>query len=205
VSALFEQHGARRRSTDFRCGKKLGSRDQLITLEKPKACPQWMTVALYQAAPDTLVVRELEGGGRVLVTTLRRPNITPKNALKKLYKRRWQVELDIRNLKTTLGMTTLSCKTPEMGEKEMWVYLLAYNLIRLIMAQSALLTDVLPRTLSFKHTVQLWQAWDGNPKQTDGQDNTDKLLALVAEQSVGNRPGRIEPRAVKRRPNPTLY
>ena len=77
-----------------------------------------MTVALYQAAPDTLVVRELEGGGRVLVTTLRRPNITPKNALKKLYKRRWQVELDIRNLKTTLGMTTLSCKTPEMGEKE---------------------------------------------------------------------------------------
>ena len=202
VSALFEQHGARRRSTDFRRGKKLGSRDHLITLEKPKARPQWMTAELYQAAPDTLVVRELEVGGRVLVTTLLCPNITPKNALKELYKRRWQVELDIRNLKTTLGMTTLSCKTPEMGEKEMWVYLLAYNLIRLIMAQSALLADVLPRTLSFKHTLQLWQAWDGNPKQADGQDNTDKLLALVAEQSVGNRPGRIEPRAVKRRPKP---
>jgi len=95
--------------------------------------------------------------------------------------------LDIRNLKTTLGMTTLSCKTPEMGEKEMWVYLLA---------------DVLPRTLSFKHTLQLWQAWGGNPKQADDQENTDKLLALVAEQSVGNRPGRIESRAVKRRPKP---
>ena len=202
VDALFEQHGARRRSTDFRRGKKLGSRDHLITLEKPKVRPQWMTAELYQAAPDTLVVRELEVGGRVLVTTLLCPNITPKNALKELYQRRWQVELDIRNLKTTLGMTTLSCKTPEMGEKEMWVYLLAYNLIRLIMAQSALLADVLPRTLSFKHTLQLWQAWDGNPKQADDQDDTDKLLALVAEQSVGNRPGRIEPRAVKRRPKP---
>ncbi len=202
VNALFEQHGARRRSTDFRRGKRLGNRDHLITLEKPKARPQWMTVELYQTAPDTLVVRELEVGGRVLVTTLLCPNITPKNALKELYKRRWQVELDIRNLKTTLGMTTLSCKTPEMGEKEMWVYLLAYNLIRLIMAQSALLADVLPRTLSFKHTLQLWQAWDGNPKQVNDQDNTDKLLALVAEQSIGNRPGRIEPRAVKRRPKP---
>jgi len=82
--------------------------------------------------------------------------------------------LDIRNLKTTLGMTTLSCKTPEMGEKEMWVYLLAYNLIRLLMAQFALLADVLPRTLSFKHTLQLWQAWDDNPKQADDQDDTDK-------------------------------
>jgi hypothetical protein len=202
VDALFEQHGSRRRSTDFRRGKKLGSRDHLITLEKPKVRPQWMTVEQYQTAPDTLVVRELEVGGRVLVTTLLCPNITPKNALKELYKRRWQVELDIRNLKTTLGMTTLSCKTPEMGEKEMWVYLLAYNLIRLIMAQSALLADVLPRTLSFKHTLQLWQAWDGNPMQADDWDNTHRLLALVAEQTIGNRPGRIEPRAVKRRPKP---
>ena len=64
--------------------------------------------------------------------------------------------MDIRNIKTTLGMETLSCKTPQMGEKEMWVYLLAYNLIRLIMAQSALMVDVLPRTLSFKtHTPTL--------------------------------------------------
>lgn len=77
------------------------------------------------------------------------PNTTSKSALKDLYKRRWQVELDIRNIKTTLGMETLSCKTPEMGEKELWVYLLAYNLIRLVMAQSALVADVLPRALSF--------------------------------------------------------
>jgi len=100
--------------------------------------------------PGTLTIRELEVGGRVLVTTLTFPNTIPKDALKDLYKRRWQVELDIRNIKTTLGMETLSCKTPQMGEKEMWVYLLAYNLIRLIMAQSALMADVLPRTGAIK-------------------------------------------------------
>ena len=139
---------------------------------------------------------------QVLVTTLTCPNTIPKSALKDLYKRRWQVELDIRNIKTTLGMETLSCKTPKMGEKEMWVYLLAYNLIRLIMAQSALMADVLPRTLSFKHTLQLWLAWSGTPHHTDDQDNITRLLALVAERSIGNRPGRIEPRAIKRRPKP---
>ena len=115
--------------------------------------------------------------------------------------------MDIRNIKTTLGMETLSCKTPEMGEKEMWVYLLAYNLIRLIMAQSALLADVLTRALNFKHTVQLWLAWCGTSSSAlaDDKDNFTKLLALVADQSIGNRPGRIEPRAIKRCPNPTRY
>ena len=99
-------------------------------------------------------------------------------------------------------METLSCKTPAMGEKEMWVYLLAYNLIRWLMAQSALMADVLPRTLSFKHTLQLWLSWRGTRKQTEDHQAASGLLLLVAEQSVGNRPGRIEPRAIKRRPKP---
>lgn len=202
VDALFEQHGARKRSTDFRLGKKLGSRDHLITLTKPKIRPQWMTPEQYGSAPDTLTIRELEVGGKTLVTTMTCPNTTPKSALKDLYKHRWQVELDIRNIKTTMGMETLSCKTPEMGEKEMWVYLLAYNLIRLIMARSALVADVLPRALSFKHTLQLWLAWGGISAQADDEENITQLLALVAEQSIGNRPGRIEPRAIKRRPKP---
>jgi hypothetical protein len=134
VDALFEQNGARKLVTDFRLGKRLGSKDHLITLTKPKIHPQWMTLEQYESAPETLTIREQEVGGKTLVTTMTCPNTTPKSALKDLYKHRWQVELDIRNIKTTLGMETLSCKTPEMGEKEMWVYLLAYNLIRLIMA-----------------------------------------------------------------------
>ena len=202
VDALFEQHGARKLSTDFRLGKKLGSRDHLITLTKPKIRPQWMTHEQYESAPDTLTIRELEVGGKTLVTTMTCPNTTLKSALKDLYTHRWQVELDIRNIKTTLGMETLSCKTPEMGEKEMWVYLLAYNLIRLIMAQSALVADVPPRALSFKHTLQLWLAWCGTSARADDKDNITKLLTLVAELSIGNRPERIEPRAIKRRPKP---
>jgi hypothetical protein len=202
VDALFEQHGARKRSTDFRLGKKLGSRDHLITLTKPKIRPEWMTPEQYESAPESLVIRELEVGCKTLVTTMTCPNTTPKSALKDLYKHRWQVELDIRNIKTTLGMETLSCKTPEMGEKEMWVYLLAYNLIRLVMARSALVADVMPRALSFKHTLQLWLAWGGTSAQTDDGDSILQLLVLVAAKSIGNRPGRIEPRAIKRRPKP---
>ncbi len=202
IDGLFEQNGARRRSTDFRYGEKLGTCDHLIVLEKPKNCPEWMTEEQYNCTPNTLTVRELKVSGKILVTTLTCPKTVSKNALKELFKKRWQVELDIRNIKTTLGMSTLSCKTPEMGEKEMWVYFLAYNLIRLLMTESALLAEVLPRTLSFKHTVQLWLAWDGTQKPTDHQDKLDELLALAAERSVGNRPGRIEPRAIKRRPKP---
>lgn len=202
VDAVFEQHGARKRSLNFLQGKKLGTRDHLITLTKPKIRPQWMTAGQYMSAPDTLTVRELETGGKVLVTTLLCAKTIPKMALKELFKRRWQVELDIRNIKTTLGMETLSCKTPQMGEKEMHAYLLAYNLIRLIMLQSALLADVLPRSLSFKHTQQLWLAWSGTSSLSDDKESATGLLALVAEQTVGNRPGRIEPRAIKRRPKP---
>lgn len=202
VDAVFEQHGARKRSTDFRRGKSVGSRDHMITLTKPKLRPDWMTAEQYESAPDTVDVRELEVGGKVLVTTLLCPKATPKIALKLLYKRRWQVELDIRNIKTTLGMETLSCKTPQMGEKEMWVYLLAYNLIRMIMLQSALLADVMPRSLSFKHTLQLWLAAGDALSHSYDDENIAEFMALVAEKTVGNRSGRIEPRAVKRRPKP---
>ena len=105
-------------------------------------------------------VRELHTGGKILVTTLLCPKQTTKEALKALYRDRWHVELDLRNIKTTLGMETLSCRTPEMAQKEIWVYLLAYNLIRLLMAQSALLAEMLPRQLSFKHTLQIWMLGD---------------------------------------------
>ncbi len=202
VDAVFEQQGARQRSTDFRCGQRLGQRDHLITITKPKIKPDWMVQADYDRTPSTLTVRELSAGGKVLVTTLLCPKQTPKAALKELYQSRWHVELDLRNIKTTLGMERLSCKTPEMAVKEIWVYLLAYNLIRLMMAQAALLADVLPRELSFKHTLQLWVAWGQHGMESHQNDNLSVLFALIAQQQVGNRPGRIEPRAVKRRPKP---
>ena len=201
VDAVFEQHGSRQRRTDFRRGRRLGARDHLIELRKSKLKPDWMTPTQYAQAPETLTVRELRTGGKMLVTTLLCPRETPKAALKALYRERWHVELDLRHIKTTLGMERLSCKTPAMAQKEIGVYLLAYNLIRLMMAQAATLADCLPRALSFKHTLQLWIAWDHHGPGRD-DEKLYGLFVLIAEQRVGNRPGRLEPRAVKRRPKP---
>ncbi len=202
VDAVFEQQGARRRRTDFRCGQRLGQRDHLIALRKPKIRPAWMSQAHYDQTPDTVTVRELATGGKILVTTLLCPKQTPKHDVKMLYRSRWHIELDLRNIKTTLGLEMLSGKTPEMAVKEIWVYLLAYNLIRLLMAQAALLADRLPRQLSFKHTLQLWIAWGQHGIGTNGDEKLAGLFVLIAQQQVGNRPCRIEPRAIKRRPKP---
>src|SRR5699024_3520353 len=130
VDGVFEQRGVRRKSTDFRKGTRLGSKDHLIELRKPKKRPDWMTPEQYAQAPDRLTVREFKAGHKVMVTTLCDPRQAPKRELKALYARRWQIELDFRQIKTTLNMERLSCRTPAMNEKEMWVYLLAYNLIR---------------------------------------------------------------------------
>ncbi len=201
VDILMEQHGARKRSTDFRCGQRLGQRDHLIMIHKPKVCPYWMDEAQYREAPDSIRVRELKVGKKILVTTMACPKRHPKDALKALYKSRWHIELDIRHIKDTMGMNILSCKTPEMAIKEIWVYLLAYNLIRLMMAQSALLADIRPRSISFKHCLQMWLVWAQQTSALDGEQ-LYALFRLMAQQKVGNRPDRIEPRAVKRRPKP---
>jgi hypothetical protein len=202
VDGVFEQHGARRRSTDFRCGQRLGPRDHLIELHKPPKKPDWMSQEEYDQAPDSVKVRELFAGGKILVTTLCCPKQTNKAALKALYRDRWHVELDLRNIKTTLGMEIMTCRTPAMVEKEIWVYLLAYNLIRVLMAQAALFADLLPRQISFKHTLQLWLSWRLNDLCAHDDEKLASLFILIAQQQVGKRPGRIEPRAVKRRPKP---
>lgn len=199
IDILMEQHGSRKRATDFRGGKKLGERDHLIVINKPKVRPDWMSQAQYDGAPDSLIVREFKAGGKIMVTTMIGHKKHPKQMLKSLYHSRWHVELDIRSIKDTMGMNILSCKTPEMAIKEIWVYLLAYNLIRLMMAQSALLADIKPRDISFKHCLQVWVNYT---QLLPGPDDShlDMLFGLLAQQRVGNRPGRIEPRAKKRRP-----
>ncbi len=199
IDAVFEQHGSRQRVADFRRGERLGPRDHLIELPKPVSKPDWMSQADYDAAPECLKVREVRAGAKILLTTLLDAKRPSKSELKQLYRSRWHIELDLRNIKTTLGMEQLSCKTPEMARKEIWIYLLAYNLIRLMMAQAASLSRCQPRELSFKHTVQLWIAWYQYGQR--GADNAIAgLFVLIAQQRVGERPGRIEPRAIKRRP-----
>lgn len=199
IDILMEQQGARKRVTDFRHGKHLGTRDHLIRLNKPKIKPDWMSDKDYRQAPTQLEVREFKAGGKIMITTLTNPKTERKEELKTLYKQRWHVELDIRNIKASMGMDVLSCKTPEMVIKEIWVYLLAYNLVRLLMAQAAFIADIQPREISFKHSLQLWVLWS---QQVDTSDDQILLVVcdLMAQQQVGKRPGRIEPRAMKRRP-----
>lgn len=200
VDVLFEQNGAR--ITDFRRGETLGQRDHLVRWPKPKIRPDWMPSPQYAAFPDELTVREVKVDGQILVTTLIDHRKVRKGELDQLYARRWNVELDLRNIKTTLGREVLRCQTPQMIEKELWVHLLAYNLIRLLMAQAALNADVHPRELSFKHTVQLWTEWTSQRPGSDREAHNAILFRLIAQLKVGNRSGRIEPRARKRRPKP---
>ena len=136
----------------------------------------------------------------LLVVSTRFATLTARK-LVRLYRQRMQIELDLRNIKTTLGMARLRCKTPEMVVKELWVYLLAYNLIRLLMARAALLADQVPRQLSFKHAVPVWLSWQQRGGATSDGVCILAVLSLIAEPGVGLRPGRIEPRALKRRAN----
>lgn len=198
VDVVFKQNGARR--TDFRRGKQLGPRDHLVRWLKPRSRPEWMTPEQFAAFPEALMVREVQVGAGVIVTTMLDHGNVSKGELAELYGQRWHVELDLRNIKTTLGMDVLSCQTPRMNEKEFWVHLLAYNLIRLLMAQAAVNAGVNPRQLSFKHTVQTWTQWVARGLSTELTRHGGALFRLIAQIRVGNRPERIEPRMKKRRP-----
>jgi len=151
----------------------------------------------YDQAPATIRVRELRTCGKTLVTTLLCSQSKGKAELKSLYRKRWHIEVDFCNLKITMGMDMLTCRTPEMVIKEIWVYFFGYNLIRLLMTQATIALAVLPRQISFKHTIQIWMSWKDAGSQTDAA----VLFALIVQRRVGNRLGRVEPRAIKRRPN----
>jgi len=197
ADVVFQQH--QRRTTDFRKGRRLGAKDHVVAWTKPTQRPDWLDQAQYDALPDSQLIREVRVKFKVLVTTLLSTEQVSKNALSDLYARRWNVELDLRNIKTTLGLDVLRCMSPQMAEKELWTGLLAYNLIRWLMLRSAAHASLVPRQLSFKHTLQIWLAWSHYRRE---DEHVDVLLALIAQQRVGNRPGRMEPRAVKRRPKP---
>ena len=202
-----------RRPFDFRRGRRLGSDDHVVEWKLPQK-PTWMDQQTYDRMPVSIEVREVrvhvsERGFRtesfVVVTTLTDAVAYPKGDIAQLYHHRWLAELDIRAIKITMGMDVLRCKTPEMVRKEMWTCLLAYNLIRQTMLQSAQKAGVSPRVLSFTAAVQSIAAnWLVIALSDDALAALliDAASVSLLEHVVGNRPGRIEPRAVKRRPKP---
>jgi hypothetical protein len=200
VDLVMPQHHLR--TTDFRRGRPLGVRDHVVTWERPPR-PKWMDEPTYQTMPETLVMRECRVGGRTLVTTLTDARATPKQALAELYAMRWHVELDLRAIKTVMQMDILRCKTPAMVEKEIAAHLLAYNLVRAVMAQAACLSNLLPRQLSFKTALQLLNAFEMTLRHGEPQGLAIRcahLLTGLGRRRLPHRPHRVEPRAVKRRP-----
>lgn len=200
ADALFEA----KRHTDFRQGQKNGPGDTEIELSRP-ARPEWMSPEDYETYPKALCVRLIKDGKRVLITTLLDVKRYSRPELRSLYLKRWNVELDLRAIKDVLDMEMLRSQSPEMLEKEVWAKLLAYNLIRLTMAEAALKHDRDPRKLSFTGAIQTINAFVPLMHNLDGerwQAMYDGLLRSIASLGVGNRPGRREPRVVKRRPKP---
>jgi len=202
-----------RRNCDFSRGKRLGTNDHVVEWQRPVR-PEWMTQEEYETFPKTLTVREIrvyvnEPGFRVeslvVVTTLLDDEEYTFEDIADLYNERWHVELDIRALKMSLQMDYLRCQTPFMIEKEIWSNVLSYNLIRKVAAQAAVRHRLHPRQISFEATRKAVESsWNvlseaALPKQLLlGRF----LLKELSKKRVGKRPGRTEPRAVKRRPKP---
>ncbi len=145
----------------------------------------------------------------IVVTTLLDAETFTKKEIAGLYRARWNAELDLRSLKQTLQMDILRCKTPELVRKEIWMHVLAYNLIRTIMAQAATKHRIEPRTISFKGTLQTLEAFQAEIKHLHNAvlrlHFYQALLDAVATHRVAKRPNRFEPRLLKRRRKRDMY
>jgi len=208
VDVVARQHATRR--TDFRRGRWLGTLDHVVTLRRPRFNPRRFTRAEWEQLPRELPVRELrfritQRGFRpreiTLVTTLLDASLYPAEEIAALYRERWHCELDLRSLKQSLQMGRLRCKTPRMVQKEVWMHLLAYNLVRETATEAARKHGALPRRLSFQGAVQTINAFATYlplcPQQR--RQLWEQLLQALATFPVGHRPGRLEPRKLKRR------
>jgi hypothetical protein len=210
VDVVMRQAGNRR--TDFRRGTGLGREDHLVEWHRHRNRPRWMSREEFAALPRVLPMRELrvrvdKPGFRtrslVIVTSLLDAECFRRADLAALYRQRWHAELDLRSIKQTMKMDVLRCQTPEMVRKEIWAHLLAYNLIRGVMAEAASRHAVAPRQLSLQGARQTLEAFRGALSgATRGAAAVliDVELGAIASHRVGDRPDRVEPRVVKRRP-----
>lgn len=208
---MFSQRGVAvvmphdgRRKLDFTQGTVYSSTDHLVWWPRPQRAA-WMSQEQHAQMPLGLWVRELEVDGRVLMTTLLDPAKASADAINVLYAMRWNIEVDFRTLKADMRMDVLRCKSPAMVEKEIAVYLLTYNLVRWVMVRAAQLVDKCAREVSFTNARRLIWVFAGYQRQSGEQGQSalaQALLQSIAHCLLPKRPGRIEPRAKKRRPKP---
>jgi Transposase DDE domain len=190
-----------------------GPEGDSITWPRPNK-PRGMTGEQYRSYPESLRMRQVSVDARdkdnraerfKVATTILDTSIGGAQ-IGQLFEMRWGGEVDIRSIKSTMKMDILRCKSPEMVEKEIWAHLLAYNLLRTVMAVAADENKVEPRKISFKGAKQALSAFApkleaARPQQRVGL--VEAMLKAVGYHRVGGRPGRWEPRARKRRPKPT--
>jgi hypothetical protein len=212
VDSVVRKHQLR--ATDFRTGQRLGPHDHLVHWTKPPH-PDWMTPEQYDALPDELTLREVlvnvrQKGFRtkelVIVTTLLDAEAYPTDEIAILYRRRWQAELNLRSLKVVLQMDHLRCKTPHRVRNEFYMHLVAYNLIRQLLAVAACRAGREPWTVSFKGALQTITHL--LPLLSTTVSTTrwcEALLDALETHIVGQRPDRFEPRVRKRRQKKYLF
>ena len=200
------------RHSDFRRGRRLGKCDHLIRWTRPQR-PEWMDDETYARIPETLELREIryhivEPGRRTqtvdVITTLLDADKDTTQDIAELYGFRWNSELDIRSIKSSLNLSHVRCKSPEMVHREVWTTILGYNLIRTTAAGAALVHGRQPRQISFTSTCQyVLASWMTLSMGLIASSSLSSYLSLmlqhIAACEVANRPGRFEPRVLKRR------
>lgn len=205
------------RNADFQSGRRLGKGDHVVSWPKPPQKPDWMDQETYERLPRQLEVREVQvkvdipgfrSESLVIVTSLLDATDCSRAELSDLYRRRWTVELHFRDIKSSMQLDVLRCKTPARVRQELWTGVLAHNLIRQSILQSARTENRLPDELSFTATMQMLASTWLTAAVVVGSisDAAERLIALRlahgGSHPVGNRANRVEPRAVKRRPKP---
>jgi hypothetical protein len=213
VEGVFRLRGQRR--SDWRRGKRVSKNERLVQWEKPRRRPVYIEEQAWTLLPQTLTLRLVrvlitEPGYRtrkvIVVTTLLDSQKYPAAALAQLYRRRWAMELSLRHLKTTLQMEHLSCKTPENVQRELHLHLLTHNLVRRLMFEAARQASVRLCRVSFAGALAAARRTSEAMLQARNQTQREllwkELYEVLAKDLVPERPGRWEPRAVKRRPKP---
>jgi hypothetical protein len=213
VGSVMRLHQAR--STDLRQGRRLGRNDRLVVWRKPQQKPHYLPLGVWRLIPDELPVRLLRFSLRrkgfrpdsvTLVTTLIDAKQYPAEEIAWLYVRRWHIELWFRDLKTSMRMEVLRCKSPALVHKELEMFFIAYNLIRGLMQEASVAHDQPLERISFKGSVDATRHFSAVIAQARSKRKqallTARLLEILADDELPDRPGRREPRALKRRPKP---
>lgn len=201
VDCVMREH--QRRKNEHAQAVALGENDQRLIWNKPPR-PKWMDADTYAAMPEQLTVRQVRDRDWKITTTLTDPAAVARAEIAWLYRQRWQIELDFRAIKCEMQMHILRCKTPMMVQKEIAAHLLGYNLIRTAMAEAASESMSLPRQLSFAAARRAVTSLQEQLRHDPHRNFTAAhgfLLHRIAYTRIPHRPNRIEPRAVKRRPN----